>query len=621
MQAICLTMQRLAIGKGRISDLICKNCGAENPDYYVFCQNCFADLSKQKADSGQSYGSDGANGYDTPSYVENDTFNDTDGYSQSVPQSYSEEPNAPQQRPAPTGSQAPYSNGRNSDQIADSVAQGVPPREARQGRKQVNRDARELEKLQSNQSAEYYDYYDYYDEAALKQEKTRSRKGGLVIAIVVVALLAVAAVAGILYANSTYGSVGEAFSAIFSGQQGVTVEATTQNDKPAHRLTIRGKVGETLRFTNLSQPDEVVLTTNEAVGYVIDDEQWIPVDPDPTIAEIEVAPVVILVDKNGNETQLTVEPYMVQVPQVELTITSPAVLEGNVTDESPLPIIGSAISANGNAVTLEVNGVDYTSQALQPDGTISFRAELSSSEYKIELVAKAIRSRMASVTLTGTSTASLMPFKVDGDDVGESIIRTSESMLTVTGQGPIGQTGDTMTVTGGSTGDITYDPATGRFSFVVRLIQGQAKTTLTLTAGQAAPQELTVYLVPDVNEYANQAIALNYDTVKNASSEAFNKIYYFTGTIVSISEDNPNSFVVNVDGDAAKPIQVNYYGLVTPEVGTEYLFYATSTGTTVDKTMLSMECYFMYSRLTLDSLSAQSGTATAATESTEASAE
>ena len=602
--------------------MICRNCGAENPDYYVFCQNCFADLSKEKEANTPSVDNEQPSGYDAPTYEDDSDLEQT-AYTPAdeaepappYPPSYEEEeeedayapPAAPPERTPPAARRpapppAPTDKAAYNHSLANSVAEGISPKEMRKIKRQVNRDTRELEKLQSSQGAEYYDYYDYYDEAALKREKTRNRKTGLIIWIVLIVLVAAAATFGILYVTNTYGSLQEAVSVLFGGRQPVLVEEMKDDEgRAAHRLTIKGKVGETLRFTNLKTPQEVPLDTNDPVGYRIDDDQWIPVDPDPNQATIQVQPIVLLVDKNGKETQLEVTPYDIDVPQANLTISEPAVQENNVvTEQNILNIMGQALSGNQNPVTLSVAGQDITTPGvIQADGTFRFGVPLENGPYTIDITAKANYCRPITITLTGTYAGSDQPFVVD-ENVA---LRSAQSNLTVTGQGPISQTGETMTVTGGSAGDIAYDPSTGRFSFMVRLTQPINKFTMAVGTQN---QELNIYLVPEVNAYANEATALDYNYVMNNASQAFNKKYFFRGTIASVTqEQEPYKFIVNMVDNPAQQIAVTYYGLVTPAVGTEYQFYATSSGkSSDDPNMLGMECYFMYSKEILDGLQA-----------------
>ncbi len=609
--------------------MICNKCGAENPDYYVFCQNCFADLSKdnvdvsstdeysQQQDSGSSFEdaySDGLVSDDAavnpPQPYAGGYGNDAPAYAPPAAQEYIPPTGRIRQNASHAAPPAPTDDTSQRANLTNSVAEGVPPSELRKAKRQTSRDARELEKLQNNQGAEYYDYYDYYDEAALKREKTRTRKTGLILGIIIAVLIIGAATAGIVFAISNYGSLPGAVEAIFMGRQPVVVEiGMSERGKPCHKLIIRAKKGETLRFTNLPTPQEVKLESSEAASYTIEDDQWIPIDPDPNQATIEVQPIVMRVDKNGNETQLEVQPYTIDVPQATLVITEPAVHEGNVTDQSLLPIMGQAQSGNDNDVTVSFNGQDLGTDVLQPDGSFAFSAQLADSAYELTFTAKANRCRPVTVVLTGQYSGSIDPFVID-----ESVpLRSADSIVNVTGRGPIGQPSDTMTVSGGSAGDITYDPTSGTFSFAVRLTQ--PVNTFTMKVGDRQ-QKLTIYQVPEVNAYANRASELNFSAVSAAPSEAFNKVYYFKGTIESIlRNEEPYQFIVNVDGDKSKRIEITYYGLDTPVVGTEFLYYATSTGkSTNDTSMLSMECYFMYSTADIAAVQQQNAAAAPAAD-------
>lgn len=682
--------------------MICKNCGADNPDYYVFCQNCFADLNesreaepappqratppqrppRQEAYRGQepAYGARGTNheqptvGYEQPREQEAPSYEEPPRRRQ--PAQTGGSPSAPPPSPQPTqrgdsprviytdetegasqyedayyytedegvqdrmGEEQPASNRRppagpapvrrdtssrrrppaapvakESVSLDNAVSQGVSPRELRQRERQAQRDARELEKLATNAGAEYYDYYDYYDEAAVQREKTRSKKTGLIIGIIILVLLVAAVVLGILYANNTYGSVSAAIDSIFGGSLGsgeaVTVEADVdESGNPGRRITIRAKTGQRIAFMDELIANEYEVTSNEPRAFFIPDDAWIPEEPTEDQAVITVNPEIYLVEKTGSQTKLEVPSFTVDVPQATLTITEPALQQGNVADSNVLTISGVAASGNGNQVRVLVNEYELPSPAnLQADGTFTCQASIQGMEYSIPVVAKATRCRPVTIVLTGTvgegagaaapgngsaAAAASGSFVLD-DGVA---MQTELTELTVTGVAPTG--GAEMTVRG-TAGNIEYDNVTGRFSFIARL-SDMGLNTFVLQVGDQS-ETFVFRRVPNVNEYTGQAVSLDFNYALENQSEVFNKVFSFMGTVLEIQEESPAyAFTVAVDGDASKVVQVTYYGLDVPKVGETFLIYATALGNANENSQLRMSAYFMYSEDVLASL-------------------
>lgn len=512
--------------------------------------------------------------------------------------------------------------------IGNVVSQGISPRELRQRERQAQRDARELEKLATNAGAEYYDYYDYYDEAAVQREKHRSRNTGLIIGIIVVVVLAAAVVLGVLYANNTYGGVGAAIDSIFGatlgeGGEGVTVEAhTNEEGVVGHRIIIRAKKGQRIRFADAAIGQEYEVDSGEPRAFFVPDVAWIPEEPDENTPVLTVTPQIELVEKTGSATPLDVQSFEIPVPQCSLTITEPAIQQGNMAESGTLQISGQAASGNENPVKVLVHGYELTPGNLNQDGTFTCPVTLQGQDYSIDVVAKATRCRPMTVTLTGTlgggggaalagtaepgattnanpaaGTASGALFTLD-----EGIsLQTDQGTVTVTGQGPVG--GMEFTVRGGA--EITYDSATGRFSFVARLPELGMNTFVMQLDGQS--QELMFLRTPNVNDYTESAVPLDFSYALQNQSEVFGKAYSFEGAVLEILEESPvYTFTVGLKDDPSKVVQVTYFGLDTPEIGKNFLIYASANGNAAENTRLRMNAYFMYSEELLAGLQSQS---------------
>lgn len=668
--------------------MICKNCGAENPDYYVFCQNCFADLNEsreteQESAQTQSGGySDpyspagekeqerypGQAAYEEPAEYRQEGYDSVQGQrpparrgqtpegrreplrqatrsqGEEAPSRYDEnayyyeddsqdrmgnatpasrrpaQGNAPATRQNAPRRRPPAAEAGEGDvSIGNVVSHGISPRELRQRERQAQRDARELEKLATNAGAEYYDYYDYYDEAAVEREKHRSKKTGLIIAIILLVVLAAAVVLGVFYANNTYGGIGPAIDSIFgggvAGGDAVVVEAHTNEDGiVGHRIIVRAKKGQRISFADPEIGQEYEVNDGEPRAFFVPDEVWIPEDPAEDTPVLTVTPLVNLVEKTGSTQALEVPSFEVPVPQASITITEPAVLQGNVAESNTLQISGNAASGNGNPVKVLVHGYELTAGNLNPDGTFTCPVTLQGQDYSIEVVAKASRCRPMTVVLTGTvgGAAAESPGATGSENAAaasgafvldESVsLQTDQSELIVTGQGPTG--GTDMTVRGAAA-EITYDGATGRFSFAARLTD-LGLNTFDLQVGDQ--QETLVFRrTPNVNEYTASAVALDFNYALENQSQVFNRVYSFEGTVLEILEESPAyTFTVGLKDDNSKVVQVTYYGLDTPKVGENFLIYGSANGNTAENSRLRMSAYFMYSDEVLAGLQNQS---------------
>ncbi len=617
--------------------MICSKCGAYNPDYYVFCQNCFADLSDFGVPDGSEVPSSGAPGktapppqappprMETPAPAEHVPAVDMPGEAESLLKDefqedviirstpaaatlpddmppYAEE--TVQEIPPPPSREMPRVESPPPSRMTPPppvepandfvtaqrpAAEKPSSAELRRQRKAAEREARELQKLQANQGAEYYDYYDYYDEAALRKERRRSRVVVAIFWLILLAAIAVAIALGALWLNSTYGSVKNGIDSILGGRMPVTVEPfeDAEDGSPGHKITIAGKKGQVLTFRNPEIKQSFELFSNDAVAYRLADKSWIHMNPEPNQDKMVITPDVILTDPDGTETTVEVPSFEIAIPQVTLSLTAPNPTENVIVEGGVLEISGKA-DAGGNPVQVYV--AEYLLGENEIDGNGNFNARIAvANDFDILVVAKSERMRAQSVRIQGKASPG-GEFKLN-----ESFANPVESdTVNVTGTAP---TGGDLQVTG-TAGDISYNPGDGQFSFVARLpVPGLH--SFTLKVGEKT-QSIAIRRVPEVNAYTGSAVPLDYAAVLAAPGENVDKVFAFDATVVGITAQTPvYSMKMAIDGDPSKPVDVTYFGMAQPQVGESYRVYASANGNSENNSVIRVNAFFVYDQAAL----------------------
>lgn len=417
-------------------------------------------------------------------------------------------------------------------------------------------------------------------ELAASGKKPRRSAFRIIAPVAIVLLLIGVIYFGLQYVNDTTGG---ALAAIFDGlglaaepqptttpsAYDVMVEAIDYEGKSARSLKYTGKDGESIRLDDF---DDGITSARKGgqIAFTIVDARLIPQTPDPDREEIEVHIAATLLDKDGAEIRkLKVQPIVLKVPQVELSLTAPEL--NDVTVDSPVLDIAGTLSPKAR---LSVDGTDI-SQVVSATGAFTHSLNLPGfGEHTITLTASADHYRDATVTLHVNYPKKDIVIEFAED----SATRTSKATASIKGTV---EAGAEAKLDGEIDGEFKFDKATGEFSFTAKLTK-LGLNTFTITAskdGIETQKTLYVEKVPNVDQYTPQALKMDYPALAKNPAKYKDKIFLCVGKVASISQQEPyHMFVFDVGSDAEQHIQMEYYGTMQLQEDSKYRIFGDVAG-------------------------------------------
>lgn len=621
--------------------MICSKCGTPNPDYYVFCQKCFADLSEVGTPSGSASGqtrgpatagqqpgdqSAPSSSYESPGVAytpppvtptpPKSVGNPDEPYLREAPYQATGRARDPVQAPSYNAaardnrsSYAPndlpsvddivrettpaYPEGSDRDryeEYPEPTENNLSRREMKRMKKEAEREAKELQRLQQHQNNDYYDYYDYYDEAALKRERRRGRFVGVIFWLVLLALIAAAIWIAANIVNKNMGGVSNLFAMIVGNRPPVevTAESDALTGRPQHKISVYAKKGEQVHFNDPEINKVMQVPQNQTTGYKLLDMYWIPVEPDPALETLEITPNMSIVDKDGKETVIEVPSFTVQVPQVSMNITQPATLTGVKVQDGKLTIAGTASTLYNDQFNIFIEGHEGV-PTINENGQFTAEITVPPGDFSLEVKAVSPRYRANIATISGVS--EITEITVAFDQPFNAPVDTDKA--TVSGK----------TVTGGNfsvTGEVSeqrYDAATGQFSFIASLPKpGRHEFVVKASKDtMSAEQPLVIIRTPPVNDFTSSAKKLVFADIVAAPEAAAASNYFFDGKITASSAEGPvKKITMLVDGKEESKVSINYYGVTNPEIGKNFRVYGSVTKVADDKSSIDMDAFFLY---------------------------
>ena len=353
------------------------------------------------------------------------------------------------------------------------------------------------------------------------------------------------------------------------------VERTMQDGKSWHKITFYGEDGQRILVSN---PRKSLAIHDGKAELLLADESYIPDQPDPDQAVIQVQLEATLFTQSGEELPIHVPAYEIEIPQAPLSIITPS--ETKLTTQETRILItlrvstGSRVIIAGKNVTDNVNsnGVVTTSVDLPETGINTIEISVESRGY-----------RKNTATLEVERPVMEVPIVINAN-VKSS---TSDSAVTIEGYMQEGATiSTTATLSEGES--IIQDPVAGTFSFNAKLLRygwNRIEITATTSDGKSSTLVYQVNREANLDTYTRQAWVMDYALIMTDSQNltGASRVYLCEGYVVQKLDNdegrNLYEFDVSEAENGSQIIILEYDGSSDLVEGRHYRAYADVTGT------------------------------------------
>lgn len=564
--------------------MICKKCGTYNEDYLEYCENCSSLLTGGSVSSdnspfqaGQAGGgasdsdSDGSSWrfakgpmwpdpvFDANSVSDKDIPEDNFSFRETEPSydTYYQEPEPEpvyrQERPVRSDRpRQPYS----SQQQRPSRPSGSGSSQRPAGRPSSN--------------SEFFD-----NSSRTRGKKRKKANRGRLIFVGVAALLIVAIVVFLMI-----GIFGGGLSSLFGGSKPLAEPYISKTGEPGYLITIKTKTGNGVRVV-APRMDKTFVAENTNVPMFIPETAWLPTTPVET-ATIEVVPDITIIDKDGKETKVEIEPITINVPALTLNVTEPAgetftATSQTITFSGTVSNPGATVTVNETAMTVDQAGNFTGYYALDT-------AAGASQQIVVKAAMGGHQTASKTITVEGTPTGTAGPTATPTPGITEQTangaitladtfdIRTDKETLKVTGKVT---PGSTITVSGAElSGNPTVDTQ-GAYSFTVKFPSvGKYDIVITSTLGaNVSTKSVMLLRAPVKSEYTSSAHKFDYDRILSSDGP---QAYELKAKIIESIQTSPYKIVkAEVSG---KIVYLEYFYKYALDVGKTYNIWANPHG-------------------------------------------
>jgi hypothetical protein len=608
----------------------CKVCGAYNEDYLEFCENCAAPLEPEAATNGPT-GFSSAGGSDqgeqsawgfvrSPNWPKPD-FDANTVSEQDIPKAYlnrfeprqagavqegveptedkpvSRVQNEPlEETPVPRFNAADPSPIRRNVPVCGPVAESEPEDEPA-----LPAVRKELKKPQRAES-----FSDYGYAGKRKSRKFRGSKNPVVFyaaAGVLVLLIVVFAIALL-----TKGS-GPIFGGLFS-KSNITKQATITPDTsdPANKrylITVYAKTGSHLRFTagSLVKDGDDLIVTDGKKSMIVDAEIFMPTEPVDS-ASLNIYPDIVVIGKDGTEEKVEfVEPIVIEVPSIGLTLTAPVspfeTATSDITISGTVDDTTASVFVGDNQFTVDETGGFSGTYSLSAEGPSTITVEARKNGYQIARQTITVNYTASTTTGSNGNDGTTQPVSaVTGtpsfDFADDQSRRTTEATITVKGTA---QSGAALSVTGVELSNPVTVNSDGTFSFTVKLDEVGLYTAAVSSNLNGTVGTRTIYLErnhADKDAYIEGAHMLDYQYLIDAPNHE--QAYELVGKVAEVIQTSPFVIakVTTQDGDV---LFYYYSGIASVEAndGKTYEIYGDPNGKDANGTPI-LYAWYIYKR-------------------------
>lgn len=328
--------------------------------------------------------------------------------------------------------------------------------------------------------------------------------------------------------------------------QAPLVEKVLVDGTAWHKITFFGKSGEQILVTNPRRP--LTIKSDGMAELLLDDQSFINSDLAAGQDKVTVQLEAVQIALDGKESQIKVEPYIIEVPLSPLKIILPKDQTTPTQEDQVLVKVkvtpGSRVIIGGQNRTDSVDKQGYVSWyvPLEAKGVNDITVSVETKTYrKNDYLLKITRPKMD------------VPITLDNDTSKNT--STPESTIEIKGTTNPGATITTDAPLYGKT-QITMDPVSGNFSFTATLKRwGMNRINITATAANGASSTMThcVTRRATLDNYTKKAQVMDYTLISTSAENIIGRVYLFEGSVQKKLEKEDSDYYLFNIGDASSP--------------------------------------------------------------------
>ncbi|MGI6691230.1 MAG: hypothetical protein ACOX63_10405 [Christensenellales bacterium] len=359
-------------------------------------------------------------------------------------------------------------------------------------------------------------------------------------------------------------------------EEQVQVTASILDDMPAHTVRIPAPDGTQIYIKELRRS---FLSTGGYAAFQVPDYIWYELEDVVSEPTMDVALTPYVRTGSGEQKQMDIIRYTIDIPLSPLTLINPDVSYIEVS--TPIYNIRFHVMQNS---TVYINGEDYSSYVNTQNGLISYNAAIQPiGENVIHIVVRSQYYRQNEATLTIYRAVQDIPLDLSSTLDDESDNPTMEITATT-------MPGAEVTILSPyQEADMSLLNSTGAFKFKA-VFNKIGVNTVTIQADYPGKESTVVnydvYYLPSPDQYTPKAWALNEawgypDLLANLSTRIANtQIYVFTGPVTEIVSNKPQLVMFDANDGQGKvlPVMVENQTKTTWELGKRYRIYGDAYG-------------------------------------------
>jgi hypothetical protein len=391
-----------------------------------------------------------------------------------------------------------------------------------------------------------------------------------------------ALVAGIVYGGFR---LGESILSAYNGWRQSRLEASLPVEPLVERVLIDGVVWHKITFYGkdgervlIEDPRESKAIRNGVAEFYLSDDYFISNHTDSSAESITVTLSAILFSESGEETNITVPSYTIDIPESSLKIILPS--EQNFETNENRIRLKIKVTPGSRVLIKKAGKEDYDniSDLVDSEGYLLTTVEVRPIGVNtIQIVVETEGHRRTVYDLLVNRPELDVAFTLDSEPPNS----TSNASVTFKG---VTEPGAVITTESKISGSTQVNPETGKFNFKVILSRyGENLVHISVKASDGRVSQITYRIErkPEISEYTKSAWVMDYSYLSSSTSSLIGRIFECKGTVLQKLDDETSNyylFDVGTNG-VTQVIVLEYNGSTELKDGTYYIIFADVIGT------------------------------------------